>query len=92
MEKDEKFELITAGEIPEYQPKKEKKKFIVRCEFCEQEILKPNECIGSRPDTACYYCKKKKNLKNAPVHMLCDDCFLRGHKNTKLKPKVANNN
>jgi len=55
-------------------------KFITRCEWCREEIKEPDKCIGSRPDTICFYCKEKLKLKRAPIHKLCDKCFLGGHK------------
>ena len=52
---------------------KEKKKMTItsRCSFC-QEDKEVSEVL-------CVYCKNKKGLVKAPVHKLCDKCFLKGH-------------
>lgn len=60
------------GVLPIKELKEEKKITITsRCSFCQEE--------KEVSEVLCVYCKNKKGLVKAPVHKLCDKCFLKGH-------------
>lgn len=60
------------GVLPIKELKEEKKMTITsRCSFCQEE--------KEVSEVLCVYCKNKKGLVKAPVHKLCDQCFLKGH-------------